>query len=115
MATHSSGTGDSPSWLRAWPRLPDEEQGVEHDRFSERDGQDRLDHHRRRGAGIASHCFRSFRTDEANREGSANGRETDVQVAAHVLLTPFLLPTASTVGAVERLSNQSGTVASACS
>ena len=37
-----------------------EEEGVEHDRFREGDGQNRLHQNRRRRAGIASHRFRAF-------------------------------------------------------
>src|ERR1019366_4537365 len=40
------------------------EQGVEHDRFGEGDGQDGLDQDLRRGTGIASHRFRGFHADE---------------------------------------------------
>ena len=45
-----------------------QEQGVEHDRLSEGDGQNRLDQNLRRGAGITSHGIRSCHADQANRQ-----------------------------------------------
>ena len=48
-----------------------QEQGVEHDRFSEGNGQNRLDQNLRGRAGITSHRFRSLHADQAHADGRA--------------------------------------------
>src|SRR5204863_4379354 len=67
-------------------RLPHQEEGVEHDRFSERDGQDRLDQNLRCRARITSHCFRSFHADQTDSEGGAERGQANVKACGHVIL-----------------------------
>src|SRR5512135_445182 len=66
--------------------LADEEQRVEDDRLGEGDGQDRLDEDLRGRPGVASHGVGSLHADEADGDGGAECRETNVEVADHSVL-----------------------------
>src|SRR5947209_14074264 len=61
-----------------------EENGVEHDRFSEGNGQDRLDQNFRGRAWIASDRIRSFHSDQSHTQGCGKRRQTDVQISARL-------------------------------
>src|SRR5438876_12213353 len=85
MTAHASGAGTAPNG----PPRPDrpllhEEQSVEDDGFRERDGEDRLDHHLRRGSGISAHRFRSLGANTAHGHGRSQDPDTHVQVPAPV-------------------------------
>ena len=58
-----------------------EEQGVEHDRFCEGDGQNRLDHNLRGRAGITSHRIRSPHADQTHAYRRAQRGQTNVEVS----------------------------------
>ena len=58
--------------------LSHQEQGIEHDRFGEGNGQNRLDQNLRCSAGITSDCFRRFHADQTNPNGRAKRRQTNV-------------------------------------
>jgi hypothetical protein len=65
---------------RANKLLPEEE-GEEHDAFSEGNAQNRLHEDRSSGAGIPAHCFGCLRADQAHAESGAKGREADLNAA----------------------------------
>src|SRR5262249_34960046 len=69
-----------PAALRV---LSDQEQRVEHDRFGEGNGQNRLDQYFRGGAWVASDCFGGFHADESHTERCSGRRETDMRVPGH--------------------------------
>jgi len=58
--------------------LSHQEQGVEHDGFSEGNGQNLLDQNLRSGPGIPSDCCRSCHTDQTNPNGRAKRCQTNV-------------------------------------
>jgi hypothetical protein len=59
-------------------RLSHQKQGIEHDRLSEGDGQNRLDQNLRCGAGITSHGYRSCHADQTNPNGRAKRCQTNM-------------------------------------
>src|SRR5262244_2667534 len=69
--------------------LSHQEQGVEHDRLSEGDGQNRLDQNLRRSAGITSYGFRSRHADQADRQSRAKRCQTNVYAANHIVYPSF--------------------------
>ena len=69
--------------------LSRQEQGVEHDRLSEGNGQNRLDQNLRRCAGITSHGYRSCHADQTNRNGRAKRCQTNVYAANHIVYPSF--------------------------
>src|SRR6185295_15359063 len=63
-----------------------EEQGIEHDRFGEGDGQNGLDHDLCRRAGISAHRGRCAPSDDADADGCAESRQTDMQASCHLVV-----------------------------
>ena len=61
----------------------DEEERVEHDRFRERDRENRLHQNRSRRAGIAADRGSRAHADESDADGRAEGREADVNASGH--------------------------------
>src|SRR6516162_6179687 len=60
-----------------WPRAQissRKEESVEHDRFSESNGQNRLNHDLRRGAGVPPHRVRSSSADQTDANCCSEGR-----------------------------------------
>jgi len=82
MAGRGTPQSRARQWLVVRKKSFHQEQGVEHDRFGEGNGQNRLDQDFRRGAGIAADSFRSLHTDETNARGRAKCCQTYVQVPA---------------------------------
>src|SRR5262245_56090184 len=80
-------------------RLAHEEQRVEHDRFSEGDGQDRLDHDLRRGAGIPPDGHGCPLPDQPDADRRAQSCQADVQTSGHrYVLSVSFQPCACTPG-----------------
>jgi hypothetical protein len=77
----NAGAGLSP---RAWTLLTFRQvNGEEHDAFREGGAQNGLNQDRSRGAGIASHRFRSFHADETYTDRRAERCQTDMNVSSH--------------------------------
>src|SRR5262249_22668613 len=77
--------GRPPAWVPTpQSRLPDKEQGVEHDCLSEGNSQDRLHQDFGGRAWIASDRIRSFHADETHPHGCAECGQTDMQVSAQL-------------------------------
>ena len=62
-----------------------QENGEEHDTFSERGAQNRLYEDLRGRAGVAPDRFRSLHTDESYTDGRAQAGETDVNITSHFI------------------------------
>jgi len=69
--------------------LSHQEEGVEHDRFGESDGQNRLDQNLRRGAGITAHGYRSSHADQTNPKSCAKRCQTNVNAPSHMVPLSF--------------------------
>src|SRR4030095_17008119 len=65
------------------------EQCVEHNRFSEGNGQNGLDQDLSRRAGIASHNVRSFHANHTPCNCGPERRQTYVQISVHGFVVPF--------------------------
>ena len=89
MAGRGTPQSRARQWLVVRKKSFHQEQGVEHDRFGEGNGQNRLDQYLRRGARISSHCIRGCHADQTNRHGCTDRCQTDVYVANHMLLPSF--------------------------
>src|SRR5262245_59308776 len=74
--------------------LSHQEEGVEYNRLSESNGQNRLDQNLGGGTGVTSHGIRGRPADQTNRQGRAKRRQTNVYVPNHIHCS-FLFPAAT--------------------
>jgi len=91
--------GISPAPELLFNAVWQQEDGEEHNSFSEGCAQDRLDQNLRRSTGIASHCFRSTSTDQTHADSGAKGCSSTQVLYGHIFRNAMLIVIAGFPGA----------------